>query len=357
MKLVQNMNAENILTIGVDYRIVRGGVAAVENVYSTFYKPFNHVTTVVDGGQVKKLFILCRAFFQFFGWMLFRPQIEIVHVHGASNASFWRKRIFIYIAKSFGKKIVYHMHGGGFETFTHKHEYAVRKLVSRCDAIIALSDYWKFFFEKELGCNHVEIIKNVISAPQNSHHSTTNRFTLLFLGLLGQNKGIYDLLSVIADNKDIFNGKLRLCIGGNGEVEKVKNLIKSYGISDMVEYEGWVSGDKKTDLLNYADAYILPSYKEGLPISILEAMSYALPIISTPVGGIPEIVKDGVNGYLVTPGNKEEIGQAIKLLMDNVEKRREMGWVSQHLVKEHLPIYVEKQLCELYKSILTSKNS
>lgn len=349
------MNAEKILTIGIDYRAVRGGVAAVENVYSTFYKPFNHVTTVVDGGQVKKLFVLYKAFFLFFGWMLFRPQIEIVHVHGSSNSSFWRKRIFIYIAKAFGKKVVYHMHSGRFESFTHKHEYAVRKLVSKCDVVIALSDYWKKFFEKELGCNHVEIIKNVISTPNNHHHSS-DCFNLLFLGLLGQNKGIYDLLSVIADNKDTFKGRLRLRIGGNGEVEKVRSLIKSYGISSMVEYEGWVSGEKKIDLLNCADAYILPSYKEGLPISILEAMSYALPIISTPVGGIPEIVKEGVNGYLVTPGNKKEIGRAIEQLMDDVEKRRKMGQISQSLVKEHLPIYVESQLHELYRSILTSEN-
>ena len=115
------MNAENILTIGIDYRSVHGGVAAVENVYSTFYKPFNHITTVVDGVQVNKLFILCSAFFQFFGWMLFRPQIKIVHVHGASNASFWRKRIFIYIAKLFGKKVIFH---------TKTEEFAVNGKIS-----------------------------------------------------------------------------------------------------------------------------------------------------------------------------------------------------------------------------------
>lgn len=349
------MKANHILTIGIAYEPVRGGVAAVEKTYSTFYEPFNHIATVVADNAIKKAVIAVRGVMQFLWWMFFHPEVKIVHVHGSINASFWRKCIFIYIAKSFGKKVIFHCHSGGFETFTHKHKYAVRKLISRCDAVIALSDYWKSFFEKELGCNHVEIIKNVIPAPQYSHHPT-NRFTLLFLGLLGQNKGIYDLLSVIADNKDTFNRKLCLCIGGNGEVEKVKNLIKSYGISDMVKYEGWVSGDKKTDLLNCADAYILPSYKEGLPISILEAMSYALPIISTPVGGIPEIVKNGVNGYLVTPGNKEEIGQAIKHLMDSMEKRREMGRVSQRLVKEHLPIYVEKQLCELYRRVLISES-
>ena len=132
-------------------------------------------------------------------------------------------------------------------------------------------------------------------------------FTLLFLGLLGKNKGIYDLLECIRDHKVEFQGKLKLYIGGNGEIEHVKQLIKEYGIADIVIFEGWVSGDKKIELLNKSDAYILPSYKEGLPISILEAMSYGMPIISTPVGGIPEIVSNGENGYLVEPGNKEDI--------------------------------------------------
>ena len=108
------MDARNVLTIGIDYRIVRGGVAAVENVYSTFYQPFNHVTTTVNNGLVKKLLVLCKAILQFLYWMLFHPEIKILHVQGAINASFWRKRIFIYIAKWFDKKVVYHMHGGGF---------------------------------------------------------------------------------------------------------------------------------------------------------------------------------------------------------------------------------------------------
>ena len=345
------MEAKNILTIGIDYRVVRGGVAAVENVYSTFYQPFNHVTTTVTNGQVKKLLVLCKAILQFLYWMLFHPEIKIVHVQGSVGASFWRKAIFIYIAKFFHKKVVWHMHAGRFAVFYQQHRYAVRKVVNKSDVIIALSEYWKEYFKNEFPTKRVEIIKNVISAPR-VHKQQTGYFTLLFLGLLGKNKGIYDLLECIRDHKVEFQGKLKLYIGGNGEIEHVKQLIKEYGIADIVIFEGWVSGDKKIELLNKSDAYILPSYKEGLPISILEAMSYEMPIISTPVGGIPEIVSNGENGYLVEPGNKEDIYKAIMSLLNDADLRNRMGRISLSRVGEHLPEYVEKQLETLYDSLL-----
>lgn len=331
--------------------MVRGGVAAVENVYSTFYQPFNHVTTTVTNGQVKKLLVLCKAILQFLYWMLFHPEIKIVHVQGSVGASFWRKAIFIYIAKFFHKKVVWHMHAGRFAVFYQQHRYAVRKVVNKSDVIIALSEYWKEYFKNEFPTKRVEIIKNVISAPR-VHKQQTGYFTLLFLGLLGKNKGIYDLLECIRDHKVEFQGKLKLYIGGNGEIEHVKQLIKEYGIADIVIFEGWVSGDKKIELLNKSDAYILPSYKEGLPISILEAMSYGMPIISTPVGGIPEIVSNGENGYLVEPGNKEDIYKAIISLLNDSDLRNRMGSVSLSRVGEHLPEYVEKQLETLYNSLL-----
>lgn len=345
------METKNILTIGIDYRVVRGGVAAVENVYSTFYQPFNHVTTTVTNGQVKKLLVLCKAIMQFLYWMLFHPEIKIVHVQGSVGASFWRKAIFIYIAKFFHKKVVWHMHAGRFAVFYQQHRYAVRKVVNKSDVIIALSEYWKEYFKNEFPTKRVEIIKNVISAPR-VHKQQTGYFTLLFLGLLGKNKGIYDLLECIRDHKVEFQGKLKLYIGGNGEIEHVKQLIKEYGIADITIFEGWVSGDKKIELLNKSDAYILPSYKEGLPISILEAMSYGMPIISTPVGGIPEIVSNGENGYLVEPGNKEDIYKAIISLLNDSDLRNRMGSVSLSGVGEHLPEYVEKQLETLYDSLL-----
>lgn len=99
------MDTRNILTIGIDYHIVHGGVAAVENVYSTFYKPFNHVATVVDYGALQKLTTFIKAYALFWKWMLFHREIKIVHVHGASDASFWRKRILSILLKCLEKKL------------------------------------------------------------------------------------------------------------------------------------------------------------------------------------------------------------------------------------------------------------
>lgn len=344
------MKADKVLTIGIDYRVVHGGVAAVENVYSTFYEPFNHVTTVVDYGAARKLMAFVKAYFQFWKWMIFHKEIEIVHVHGSSGSSFWRKRLFINIAKLFNKKIVLHMHSGRFVDFSKDHKKSVSNTLKKCDAVIALSEYWKDFFEKEFDYHKVTVVKNVIAKPifcKQEH----KQFTLLFLGLIGFNKGIYDLLDVIDTHQEEFRGDFILKVGGNGEVEKLQELIANKGISDIVNYEGWVSGDKKTDLLNGADVYVLPSYKEGLPISILEAMSYSLPVISTRVGGIPEIIINGKNGFLINPGDKEALYESIIKLKNSEELRIKMGELSKPIVQEHLPQYVENQLKELYDSL------
>lgn len=345
------LDTKNVLTIGVAYHQITGGVAAVESVYSTFYKPFNHITTAVEAGIVRKLAIFVKAYFQFWWYMLRHKEIRIVHIHGSTDTSFWRKRIFINLAKMFGKKVIFHCHGADFHIFTTKYPKAVTKTIAKCDCIVALSDSWKTWFDQTFNHINVVVIKNVIGLPhvQKIQH---NDFVLLFLGRLGQRKGIYNIIDVLIRHKDEFNGKVRLLFGGDGEVEQVKELIENNGLAGIAQFQGWVSGDKKDKLLNIADAFILPSYAEGLPISILEAMSYSLPIISTTVGGIPEIVQNGDNGYLIKPGDKDAIYNAIRSLIDNEQLRKKMGEKSFEKVQSHMPNYVEDQLRDLYNSLL-----
>lgn len=345
------IEGQNVLFLGIDYHIPKGGVASVEHVYSKFIYPFNFIRTVVNGNSLIKLIIFIEAFLRFLFYMCFKKNIKIIHIHGASNASFWRKSIFILIGKLFHKKIIYHIHGGGFAIFSQKHYKYVQYILTKCDCIIALSESWKKYFENTFKCNNVIIIKNVIEPPQ-KHFIFHNKFTLLFLGRIGENKGFYDLLQVIKKNKDTYKNNLILFYGGDGEIEKSQKLINEYELSNIVQYQGWVSGEKKINLLNTADAYILPSYHEGLPISILEAMSYALPIISTNVGGIPEIVKNGENGFIVTPGDIQGIENAINTLMHNIDLRKQLGIKSYSMVQEHLPQYVSKQLNNLYNELL-----
>lgn len=342
------VDGTHILTLGIQYYPVRGGIASVIASYSQFIRPFHFIATVSGRNRVIKLLSLLKALGYFFYFMLFRHEIKIVHIHGGSKISFWRKSIFILIGKFFGKKIIYHIHGGAFKEFTQKNRNAVHYIISHTDCIIALSESWKRYFEQEFHHKNVVVVNNIIEYPH-LNPQVHNIPTLLFLGCINRNKGIYDLLDIVIQNKQIYNCQFRLLIGGKGEVECIKKLIQENNISNIVSYIGWVSGEKKSEVFNLSDIYILPSYYEGLPISILEAMSYAMPIISTNIGGIPEIVKEGINGFLVRPGNKAELKSAIDRLIADADLRKKMGNKSQCMVQQYLPKAVIPQLAEVYR--------
>lgn len=349
---------KRVLTIGCVYKSPRGGVAQVINTYSKeIFQPFNFVPTTKEGNGLVKFFCLLKAWSRFVSSCLVK-NISIVHIHGASNSSFWRKRIFVYTAKFLGKKVVYHIHGGGFMSFSMAHYNAVAKVLSKVDVVVALSRSWKQFFEYEFHSSNVVVIPNVIAYPQFIPRSISFakvRVEALFLGLLDRNKGIFNILEMINQYQGELRGRFLLHIGGNGKTEEVGRLIAEYGIGDIVQFEGWVRGEKKIELLNRSDFYLLPSYNEGLPISILEAMSYRLPIVASPVGGIPEIVEEGVNGFLVQPGDNESLYRAISQLIEKPDQRKVMGERSWEKVQPYLPINVEKKLKQLYSRLINDR--
>lgn len=345
------IEGNNILTVGVDCSRVLGGVSAVEMEYSKLYKHWQHVTTATTGSALKKWMIFILGLIKFLYFMFFNKKIEIVHIHGASYSSFWRKRIIINISKFFNKKTIFHCHGAEFKLFTMKNKRSVVKTLNKCDCIVCLSESWKKWFDDLCECKYIVIIKNIIPNPK--IYSSQIKFDIdfvkiLFLGELGKRKGIYDLLYAVASIDKI---KIKLLYGGNGDVEKVAQLARELKITDKVEYLGWVSGERKVQVLNEADIFVLPSYNEGLPISILEAMSYRLPIISTFVGGIPEIVHNKVNGFIINPGDNKGLRESLEILAQNEQMRLKMGIESEKLVKSHLPEFVENQLKNLYSSL------
>ena len=161
------------------------------------------------------------------------------------------------------------------------------------------------------------------------------------------------MIDIIQKNKSELAGKAIFRVGGNGETEKLQQRIKEYGLDNIVKFEGWVSGEKKQGLLRNTDVYILPSYNEGLPISILEAMSYSKPILSTTVGGIPEIVDAG-NGILIEAGNKEQLWQSIQSFIHFTdEELTAMGTNSLKKAKPHFPESVFKKLNILYEQLVS----
>ncbi len=250
-----------------------------------------------------------------------------------------------------GKKIIFHCHGGGFKEFRDSSPAKVDSILSMADNIVCLSSEWKTYFES-IRCKNVIVIKNVIGEPKIEKTESDGLVHFLFLGLICDNKGIFDTLEALAEHKDEFLGKIVLHIGGNGQTERLTERIKGLGLEQLVHFEGWVDKEKKRRLLNLADVYILPSYIEGVPISILEAESYHKPVITTNVGGIPSIVRNNETGLFVTPGNWDEIYQAIKTLTDDEHLRKKFGDAGYEISKGYLPETIKQELEVLYANML-----
>lgn len=343
--------SNKVLTIGCHCEPPKGGVAYVLKTYKDcIYSPFRFIANS-RGALYANAWYLIKSLIQCEWLYKTDKEIEIVHIHTASYNSFRRSVLFIRQAKRNGMKVVCHVHGGGFREFRKSCPEYVDKYLGKCDAIVALSDTWRRYFADELGFKNVHVVNNIIGNPQFVPVEKDGRFHILFLGFITEAKGIFDLLEVIRDHKEDWHGRIVLHVGGNGKLDEFNHKVSEYGIKDMVIYEGWVSGEKKASLFNLADAYILPSYIEGVPISILEALSYGLPVLSTPVGGVPEIIHSGENGILFEPGDKKMMGVAIDRALNDEALRMIMADNNLKYAKSYLPSAIEQQLDMLYKSL------
>lgn len=352
--MANNNYFNRVLYVGMDYKVPKGGIASVLNTYSSFVRPFKFVRThASELNRIQKIWYAASGYVMIVWKLMTDKDIQIVHIHTASNASFWRKSYAIRIAKAMSKKVIFHCHGGGFKEFRENNRDKVDAILSKVDCIVCLSDVWKEYFEG-IGCKNVTIIKNVIGNPKPMAIEKDGLIHFLFLGLICDNKGIFDVLNVLSEHKDELAGKILLHVGGNGQTERLLSKIEEYGIEEVVVFEGWVDKEKKQHLLNLADVFLLPSYIEGVPISILEAESYHKPVITTNVGGIPSIVKDHISGLFVRPGNTNDIYTAMKKISEGETLRYQYGEAGYEISKGYLPDTIKKELIKLYDKMLNN---
>jgi glycosyltransferase involved in cell wall biosynthesis len=149
-----------------------------------------------------------------------------------------------------------------------------------------------------------------LSGPREANSKTV----ILFAGKLERRKGYRDLLDAAAIVlKDFPDIEIRLA--GHGEIEQARQQVRDLGIEKSVTFTGWATPDQMKEHFRAANIFCLPSYHEGLPMAVLEAMSYSLPVVATPVGGLPEVISDGLNGLFAQAGNVESLASRLLLLL------------------------------------------
>ena len=241
---------------------------------------------------------------------------KIFHIHMAMKGSFFRKLIISYILKFFYSVVIIHLHGSEFKDFYKSSSFKkwIKNLFQKVDRVIVLSESWKSFVENIAPEAKVTVVNNYVAEIVKKDVDKDPDFIFLFLGAIGKRKGIFDLL-IAFENLFNKNNNVKLYIAGNDDANVLPSKILKLDSREKIRFFGWIDYQEKTKLLNMSDCLILPSYNEGLPMVILEAMSAKVPVISTDVGGIPEVIKHGENGFLLKPGNIEDI----ELMMEKIQ--------------------------------------
>lgn len=326
------LEKQNILMFG-PCLFEQGGMGAVQkHIVDKMSKELNINHVITWDGKKNTLILFSQALITFFYYLL-QNKVDLVHIHVSERGSVLRKSILALISFAFSKPVIMHTHGCEFHTFYDNlpkiAQILLNKIWQNCDRVIVLSKSWKCIYidKLDLDPNKVIVEYNPIVIPNNIviGNNNSDKITFLLLGKINQRKGVFDLFQAIALLSDSHREKIELIIAGNGEIKKAIALAKKLKIEDLVRFTGWVNHKQRDLLLQETDIFILPSYNEGLPMALLEAMSFKLPVITTPVGGIPEIVIHGKNGLLVEPGNIPELAKSMQILIDNKSLRLKLG--------------------------------
>ncbi|CAO4152995.1 glycosyltransferase family 4 protein [Methylorubrum aminovorans] len=308
------------------------------------------IHSYTDDGFLGRQVVLLAALARFTG-ALVTGRVELVHIHAAMRGSFWRKSLFARLARLRGIPVLLHLHGSEMKAFYESQSPAVKTAIvsqlERATRVLVLSESWQGFIQQIAPRARVVVMPNYVALPPPATRVSGGPVQLLFLGALGPRKGIFDLLRALA-RAAAAGVPLHLTVGGDGQLTEARQLAAELGLGDRVTFEGWVDTNRRAVLLNEADAYVLPSYNEGLPMSVLEAMAAGLPVVTTTVGGLPELITSGEHGLLIKPGNVDALAEAIIDLSTDPQRRSSMGTAARERVAAH---YSRPVVLSLLKNI------
>lgn len=279
---------------------------------------------------------------------------DVIHIHAATWGSTLRKGFYLHAAKRHHKKVILHIHSGKFMEHYEAASQSVQKKIAdimrSADTVVALSDIWKQTFEKAFDLTNCVSVENGVDteslAPANVPGVNPRNFVCL--SRLCKLKGSYDLVPAVEKAKTLVPD-IKLYIAGDGEDAQIKALVEEKNLQENIEVVGWVDFAGKMELLKQCATVVLPSYFEGLPMSILEGMACGKAIISTTVGSIPEVVK-AENGILFEPGDVDALADAMVRCAQNPQLLQAMAACNIRAIAEHYSMEaMHQKLAELYE--------
>jgi len=280
---------------------------------------------------------------------------EHVHAHFGTNSA----EVAMLVNTLGGPGWSFTVHGP--EEFDKAALIGLAEKLRRCAFVVAVSSYGRSQLYRQVQCEYWQKIRVVhcgldhgFFAPPASSSSSARRFVCV--GRLCEQKG--QLLLIEAARRLAANGTdFELVLGGDGDLRgEIEALTARYGLQGNVRITGWISGDKVREEILAARALVLPSFAEGLPVVLMEAMALRRPVISTYIAGIPELVRDVEHGWLVPAGDVEALVAAMRACLDTpVEMLNRMGEAVRKRVSARHDVDKEAQkLGKLFENCIKS---
>lgn len=329
----------------------------IKNNKNFVYKHFKLGKRDTEKRNILWLLRLIKAVFQ---WIIIVIQCRNMLIHfniALDKRSVIRDLPFVLLAKVLRRKMILHIHGGEYlqsEYIPEKIKFCFKFLFSVEISVIVLSSFEKKLLEDKIKSAGIYVLPNSIELEEaklfTRDYSGSVVLKLLFIGRIVERKGLKDIFSAIKILK-AQGINFKLFVAGTGEdqydfISKVSNLLGS-----DFKYKGVVDGKRKTDLIKECDIFLLPSLSgEGLPISLLECMSFGLVPVVTDNGSMACVVKDRNNGYVVNKNSPEEIASVVKDLINDRQMLKRMSTEARdHIMNNYNPQKYIKELNKIYE--------
>ena len=290
-------------------------------------------------------------------------KIDVCHINLSTGASTVRKILFAAICRLFGVKYVIHLHGGDYRRFFSQLpatlQRFVRTLYTRASRVLVLGSLWRDYVTNEIGVppERIVILPNAVPGPDRvAWNDKVEPPRIVFLGRLTREKGIVELVEALSD-PGVASLAWSAILAGDGEIAKYRHAIAQLGLADRVQIPGWIDAPDVEHALSRASIFVLPSYYENLPLSLLEAMAYGLCCVVTPVGSVGDVVADGVNGVIVPVRDSARLADALRSLLTDGQRRRRLAERarSDFMARYDYAGY-RQQLDNVYRAVLANRD-
>lgn len=296
------------------------------------------VATFVDTGLLHRTFVGLRGMLLAAALLVGR-RADVLHVHLAHGGSIVRKAVPLLVARLVRVPAVIHGHSydfGGWYAGLPRFGQALVRAVLPADRWLVLGDKLAGEYAANLGlpAGTVRVLYNPVRLPATTNDERPEPVTVVSLGRLGERKGSFDTVAAIAGLPEAVRDRIKVVLAGDGAVDEVRAAVDTAGVAGIVTVRDWIDPDTRDALLDSAHIFVLPSYDEGLPMALLEAMARGLVPVVSPVGGIPDVINDGVEGLLVPPGEPAALTGALLELIDDEQRRATLAKAALAKVRE-----------------------